>query len=251
MSTTHIEYANGLTLDRASESRAAILARAPAWWREAVLRDAAASAGASSQAKPAAPAPAKQAKPQTFAGWIAGVCCPGVSEPAWSDSDRRRLPEQFTDRAWDMMYRQWTRGTATVVLTWKHDGVTMATTRDLSLALRYNALVGLEFEARLQPGKWADHVLGLAERDGLGVSVGYVIDKYWHVEREGRTIRVVDEARLHHIALIPDEGSLRPCFAGARAFGLRGNRLGCPPDCRVRAEQFAYRLLKQQAGVPS
>ncbi|MFM8496572.1 MAG: hypothetical protein ACKOEM_13780 [Planctomycetia bacterium] len=77
MNAPRIEYAGGATLAQVNESRRGCTQHAPLWWRQLAAQ------GASTRTNPVKPAPARAAKPAPLIGWMAGVCCPGVSRPAF------------------------------------------------------------------------------------------------------------------------------------------------------------------------
>lgn len=220
------------------------LRNAPAWVR--------ASTAPSLPARPAKPA--ATAKPQARSlpaviGWLAGTCCPGVSRPAFAAHDGERLPEQFTPRALEMILTQ-ARSGAVIPLTWNHDGPEITSSRHLDLLFRMERLTGLEFEARLRDTKAAREVLAEIEGRSLGVSIGFDKTKSWIVDRDGvGRVRIVDECRLHHVAVLPRTATLRPAYSGARCYGARGASVGCPLDLRDSARAWAFRFIEAQAGV--
>lgn len=254
MRPDNVELAGGNTLEALQASRRSVLERAPAWWRaaaEAEFRRANAG-GPATTAKPK-PKPASSAskraadRPLEYAGWLAGTCCPGVSQVSYSPNDRQRLPEQFTGRAILQMYRRACELSRPIPLQWKHQGITLATTADLSLLFRHSGTFGLEFEAWLRPSKWSDCVLRMSEQRGFGVSIGYRMEKCWYVERGGQRIRIVDAAELVHVAVIPESDGMEACFSGARAYGKRGHSFGCPFEIRDKARTAAFRVMLHQA----
>ena len=252
MSTQHIEYAGGYTLAAVNESRAAAIARAPAWWRklarETYQRNA--PAPASPAAKPTA-SRRERLQPWAGWGWVAGVCAPGVSVPAYSERDGERLPEQLTPACWERILQHINTGKRAVHLTWGHGGPVLASS-PLDLTFRLHPLfgMGLTFTARLRAGvlpAGADAALSAA---GLGVSIGFALPKGWVTERSGvGRVRIIDECVLDHVALIAPGSNMSPAYSGARCYGIAGQRYGCPPDVRERAELYAYRTLKTQAGA--
>ena len=222
------------------------LRNAPAWVRARM-----------NPSKPAAPAPAKPVtKPAARAkapviGWVAGTCCPGVSRPAFTVSDGERLPEQFTPRALEMILAQvrCISGEG-VPLTYGHGGPVVARSGDLDLTFRIEPLTGLAFEARLRDTKVAREVIAEIEGRSLGVSIGFDKTKSWIVERDGvGRMRVVDEARLDHVAVLPRSATVRPAYSGARCYGSKGSGVGCPVAHRDDARAWAFRFIAEQAGV--
>ena len=218
------------------------LRNAPAWVRS----------GISPKAAPprSIAAPAKPPQEKRFAGWVAGCCAPGVSRPAFSHLDRETLPEQFTGRAWDSIIAQVRSCTMPVSLRWKHGGPVLAAA-PFDLTFRMDRTCGLVFEARLAEGKLEQLVLDeLDAPAGLGVSVGYRKAKQWIVDRDGvGRVRVIDDCVLDHIALLPRASEFGAAYPAARAYGAKGNRVGCPPGPIKDAEIFAFRVLQKQAGV--
>jgi hypothetical protein len=214
-------------------------AAAPAWARN----------GTSEPPRASARPPATTAAARRIAGWLAGCACPGVSVPAYSKRDRESLPEQFTAAAVAGFVEQWASGKE-VPLCWKHGGPVLARNR-LDVCLRSNSITGLEFTCRLDDSDLARLALEqLTAPGGVAVSIGYHSStaRQWHVERDGvGRVRVIDRAELHHIALLPSTSGLSPAYRGARAFGVRGARPGCPPELRARARAAAYEVVKRQA----
>jgi hypothetical protein len=167
--------------------------------------------------------------------------------------DGERLPEQFTFRCWQSMLEQLRQWRAGVSLQWGHGGPVLATgPLDLTWRKHAHDFVGICFEARLADNELSRQVLDAIEADGLGVSIGYLTRSHWHVDRDGiGRMRVVDDCKVHHVALIPADGKAKPCFPAARAYGLRGERVGCPTRLRDRAELFAWQAIKRQLGISS
>ena len=184
-------------------------------------------------------------------GWIAGTCCPGVSRPAFAAHDGERLPEQFTPRALEMILAQ-SRSGSVIPLTWGHGGPVIASSNHLDLLFRMDRITGLEFEARLRDTELGRKVLAEIDGRSLGVSIGFDKTKSWIVDRDGvGRLRVVDECRLHHVAVLPRTATLRPAYSGARCYGARGADAGCPLNLRSDARAWAFRFIKEQAGVKS
>ena len=197
---------------------------------------------------------AKPSRPQTRSlasviGWVAGVCCPGVSRPAHCTGDGETLPEQFTPRCMESIAEQARTG-GDVSLTWNHDGPEIASSRGLDLLFRVDRTVGLGFEARLRDTPLGRKVLEQIDGRSLGVSIGFHRSKSWIVERDGvGRMRVVDSCVLHHVALLERSETLRPIYRGARAYGVKDSGLGCPMHLRQSAEAWAFRMISAQAGV--
>jgi hypothetical protein len=197
---------------------------------------------------------AKPSRPQARSlapviGWVAGVCCPGVSRPAHCTEDGETLPEQFTPRCMESIAEQARTG-GDVSLTWGHDGPVIASSRGLDLLFRVDRTVGLGFEARLRDTPLGRKVLAEIDGRSLGVSIGFHRSKSWIVERDGvGRMRVVDECRLHHVAVLERTATLRPIYSGARCYGVKDSGLGCPMHLRQSAEAWAFRQIAAQAGV--
>jgi hypothetical protein len=241
------EYATILRREAAER----IIARAPEWWQRLARRNQAAASGhAAGSLPPKATAGPRGTTPaaRPVAGWVAGCCCPAVSVPSFSKRDGLTLHEWFTDNAVAGFVRQWSKG-ADIPLLFGHGGPVIA--RGIfNITLRSKRLTGLEFTARLFESDLSRRVLDAFGDKGLAVSVGYISNdaKQWHTERPGLgKIRVIDEARLHHIAIIPPTSGTEAAYRGARAFGIKGNRVGCPREIRDRAQNYAYRVVKEQA----
>lgn len=245
MAKPGVEYAGGATPE--SVYRRAVLNRAPAWWRSIVEQETPTTTPTPSAPTPRAKPRKTRSKPTTYAGWLAGVCAPGMSDPAYSEKDGLRIREEFTPECVREMLRGAERLTTPVTLQWKHRGITLASTSDLSLVLRRHDYYGIEFEAWLPPSKWSDVVLGMAERTGLGVSLGYRMRKWSHVDRNGGKVRRIESAELDHVAVVPESDGLQAYFVGARAYGKRGHALGCPDGILHRARVVAFNVLADQA----
>ncbi len=225
------------------------LRNAPAW----------VTARATAKSSKPAPRPAAPAKPAArralppVIGWVAGVCCPGVSRPvAFSHQDGETLPEQFTPAAMQRMLDQSQHVTSQgIPVTWNHGGPVIATTRSLDLLFRVDRTTGLEFEVRLRDDEIGRKVL--ADIDGgrsLGVSIGFDKTQSWIVERDGvGRVRVVDGCVLHHVAILSRSATLRPVYSGARCYGERDNGMACPSTLRRNAQAWAFRFIASQAGV--
>jgi HK97 family phage prohead protease len=145
--------------------------------------------------------------------------------------------------------KQSQRGEA-VTLTWGHDGPVIGSTRDLDLLFRMDGITGLEFEARLRDTPLGRKVLAEIDGRSLGVSIGFMKTKSWIVDRDGvGRMRVVDECRLHHVAVLERSATLRPAYSGARCYGVKDSGPGCPQHLRHAAQSFAFREIVAQAGV--
>ena len=68
-------------------------------------------------------------------------------------------------------------------------------------------------------------------------------------EREGvGRLRVVDDCRLHHVAILPRSATAKPVYTGARCYGVKGNGIACPSQLSREARLWAFRFIKEQAG---
>lgn len=244
------------------EDIATKLRNAPSWMRNtAAMRGVTASTAERPTwhcaAESLATAPSVAAKPSRpqrqsltpVIGWLAGVCCPGVSRPAHSTDDGETLPEQFTPQCMESIAEQ-ARKRGDITLTWNHDGPVIARSGDLDVLFRVDRSVGLGFEARLRDTPLGRRVLAEIDGRSLGVSIGFHRAKSWIVERDGvGRMRVVDECRLHHVAVLERTATLRPIYTGARCYGAKYSGLACPLHLRQCAEAWAFRQIASQAGV--
>jgi len=246
----HIEYAGGHTLAQVNESRRSAIANAPAWWQRLARDTAKRHAPAPASPKAAPPVKPTAARPWDGWGWVAGVCAPGVSVPAFSERDGERLPEQFTPECWQRIMRSLTAGKRAVHLTLGHGGKVLATTPlDLSFRLHGVFGMGLWFTARLRADSLPPAAAQALTTNGVGLSIGFVMPKGWITERSGiGRVRVMDDCVLDHVALIVPDSGQSPAYSGARCYGVAGKRYGCPPELIDKAQLFAYRELKRQAG---
>jgi hypothetical protein len=108
-------------------------------------------------------------------------------------------------------------------------------------------VVGLTFDARLTDDALGRTALEAAAKSGLAVSIAYKRAKTWTVERDGKTIRVVDAADVDHIAILPP--SQTPAYRGARCFSARGVEAACPDELKRDARIHAWRTLKAEQGL--
>ncbi len=227
------------------------LRHAPSWVlkRTGSPRGPAAAPAKASPAKPVAAAPARRKRPPVI-GWVAGCCCPGVSRPAFAYHDGETLPEQFTPRAMQMVFDQVRSVTKPVPLTWNHHGPVIVATDTLDLVFRMDRTCGLEFEARLRDTELGRKVLDEIDGRSLGVSIGFNKTRSWTVDRDGvGRMRVVDQCEIDHVALLPRSATLKPAYAGARAYGEKGGGIACPRELYRSAEAWAFREICAQAGV--
>lgn len=215
------------------EDVASKLARAPAWVRD----------------RQAAPAPsrARRSSP-TYLGWISGVACCGVSVPTYSPVDGRSLCEQFHPDGLQSMIDTAYRSATPVELQWGHDGPSIASTSGLDLTFRVHEYYGLCFDARVSDTALGREVLEHLERGLAGVSIGYAFSRHWHVDRPGvGTVRVVNRARLLHVALIKRGSNLKPAYPACYATAKRGQAVGPAASIRSAVESRAWEELKLQA----
>jgi len=253
--TMDMEYAShprGFRQYQEGDFRRAIR-NAPRWWLERAGLLTAPLASATARRRPPAKPAGQQAKPvpvKRYAGWIAGCCAPGVSVPAYSSRDGQQIPEQFTPNALDSILRQVQKQGVRASLTWGHNGPVLAT-GPLDFTLRVHPIYGLEFRARLTDSTLARQVIQAAAT-GLGCSIGFVPVRQWTIDREGvGPVRVVDDCKLDHLAILPPEKKQRPAYAGARCFGSPQGTLWCPGDLMEKAERQVWPLLTKQAGARS
>lgn len=253
--TTQIEYAGG-AMRLPAELVKMKTRGAPRWWLELASR----GAGVSSPA-PASPAPSRPASPRASTqdtgreiGWIAGTVCPAVSSPAYSAHDKRELPEQFSDACMALMLRQTRQQEKPIPIKWGHRGEVIATTRNLdvlfSISRRAGFYTGLEFEARLSLTNELHRRVLADAANGLGVSIGYMSRSQYIIERDGvGEVRVVTDAVLDHVAILPPSETLVATFPAARCYAGQGKWYGCPSGLHERARLDAYAVWKRQAGI--
>jgi hypothetical protein len=245
----NIEYAGGVALEHINASRRGILSRAPTWWRQLAERSAATLTAPRGPAAAAPPVRASRPvnKPAPVIGWMAGVCCPGVSRPALGHRDGEHLPEQFTPRAWDAILEEVRSCKRDVPLTLGHDGPVLATTRSLDLVFTMDRTLGLQFEARLRDTPECRKVLAEIGAIGWGVSIGFTKGSQWIVERSGiGRVRVIDGAELHHVAVIDTRTNRRAAYTGARCYAERATGLSCPAELQRSAHAWAFRMVTAQ-----
>lgn len=248
MSEQTIERAGGVSA--ADLCRRGVISRAPAWWRELAQRGGSAAAGSSPARPTASPAKPTARAQAPVIGWLAGVCCPGVSKPCHGHIDGRTLPEQFTGNAWRSMFEQLRTGKVNVPLLRGHGGPVLASTRGLDLVFTMNPVYGLEFEARLRDTPACRRVLDEIAAIGWGVSIAFKRGKQWTVEREGTgTVRVIDDAVLDHVAIIDGAANRRAAYPAARCHAAKGSGVACPSNLRADARSWAFRILATQAGA--
>lgn len=239
------------TMERAAvsarpEDIAVKLRNAPAW----------VTARATAPSTKPAPKPAAPAKPAAsralppVIGWVAGVCCPGVSKPCYSHRDGETLPEQFTPAAMESMLEEVRTRSRGVPLTYGHGGPVLARSGDIDLLFTIDRTCGLQFDARLRDTPDCRKVLELFGPAGMGVSIGYVTKRQWIVERDGiGRVRVVDDAVLDHVSIVQKDTNRRAAYVAARCYGMRGSPWACPAELSRDAHAWAFRMIALQAGL--
>ena len=195
--------------------------------------------------------PKAERSKQSAIGWVAGMCAPGLSAPVYSERDAERLPEQLTPECWQHILRDIKAGTRAIKLTLGHHGKTLASTPlDLMFSLHGVFGMGLRFSARLNAGALPSAAANALLSGGCGVSIGFGKPTGWITERSGiGRVRIINECVLDHIAIIVPGGGQKAAYVGARCYGFAGERFACPQATIDKAELFAYRTLKTQAGA--
>lgn len=245
--TMPLEFAGGTSPAAFTTGERVKTRNAPAWWlRLSDGRLRAAATDKNQTPRPGRATPTPPASPR-WAGWIAGVACAGVSEPAHSPADGLLLREQFTGDALAGLVQL----RREVPLRWGHTGPVLCSTRGLDMLLNVRPLMGLTFTARLPDTEQNRRVLrDIGEQDVIGVSIAFTGAKGWTVDRAGvGTVRIVNSATIDHIALVPRDSGLRAAYPAAWAAAAIGHRDLCPSATRTRAELRAYAELKRQAGI--
>lgn len=244
--TPAIEYGGWSGCGMRPDQVAIKLRNAPAWVRE--------RAAGATRAAPATAKPTRQPDRAAVIGWLAGTVCPAVSDPAYSSYDARHLPEQFSDACMAAMRRQTVEQAKPIPITWGHRGPVICTTRNLDALFFVKASLGiyagLEFQARLDLGNALHRQVLDEAAEGLGVSIGYVNRRQSIVTRDGiGEVRVIHEASLDHVAILPRASKLQPAFPAARCFAAKGRRLAPPVELHERARVHAWQVWKRQCGV--
>jgi hypothetical protein len=235
--TQQVEYAGGVGLELANRSRAGVIARAPRWWQDLARRSG--PAGTRSVAVGGTP---------RWGGWVCGVACAGVSDPIQAESDRLVIREMMTDAAIQGMAKQAGQGDG-VPLRWGHRGRTMATSRGLDLVLRARAFMGLCFSARVPDTREMRQILEAIGDQVVDVSIGFRPRKARVEQRGGERLRIVSDAELVEISLLPPGSGMQAVYPAGRAAAALGHRDLCPASIRTKAEQASYQVLKAQAGI--
>jgi hypothetical protein len=252
MSTTTIEVAGGDTLANVNASRRSILARAPAWWRQLAARSGAGTTAPQSPASREPPAwhygtdgTAKEVR--RYCGWLSGCVAPSVAVPCFNHADKLTVREQFTPACWEMVLDQSRRGRHLISLRHGHEGGIIASTSDISLTFDVDRVCGLLFDAKLRDERLSRSIVQAASIQGLAVSIAYKHGKGWSVEREGCTVRVINECIVDHVAVLP--APQPPAYRAARCYGEITSCLAPPSELRSRARLYAWQEIKREAGV--
>jgi hypothetical protein len=227
---------------------------APAWVRAASAKahGLAMAAAAKPSTEPVAASgahygEAKASPSRRFCGWLSGCVAPSVAVPCFNHVDKLRVREQFTPACWEMVLDQARRCKHPISLRYGHEGDIVASTTDISLTFDIDRLCGLLFDARLRDDRLSRSIVEAASGRGLAVSIAYKRSKGWTVEREGGTVRVIDECIVDHVAVLPEPQG--PAYRGARCYGEITSSLGSPLELRKRATLYAWQELKREAGV--
>ena len=242
-----IERAGGATVADFQQQAAAKLRNAPPELRRAAGLPAMASVATSS--KPIGTVAAARRSPQParrYCGWLGGVAVCGVSVPTHLH-DGRMIPEQFHDDALRSLAKQATSSKA-MPLTWGHGGPTIATSGKLDFILRTHPMLGLIFSARLEDTADNRRRLDAIGDQIVGVSVGFVCRRGWVVDRAGGPVRIVAEAELRHVAIVPP-GKGAAAYPAACAVAYRGEAWSIPERILRDAHLHAWALVKRQAGA--
>jgi len=218
---------------------------APKW-----VRDAAAWAGSvasPSEVGGAHYAPAVASRSRSFCGWLSGCVAPSVAVPCFNHADKLSVREQFTPACWEMVLEQSRRSKHPITLQYKHEGDVVARTSDITLTFDFDRICGLQFDAKLRDDSLSRSIIEAASGQGLAVSIGYRQGKGWTVERDGGTVRVIDECIVDHVAVLPQSQS--PAYRGARCYGELSKSVAPPLELRKLARLYAWREIKREAGV--
>ena len=235
-----------LTIERAAMSATAEdirakLARAPRWVRDL----------ASKKHNPAAPPVARVAPPQPrppVIGWAAGACAPGVSRSvAFCATDGETVAEELSPGCVRDVVQRVRMIDKPVRVTLEHGGETIADTRSLDVVFRADERLGLLFELRLRDTPVGRRILATSALGGLGVSVGFGVKRSRIETRPGvGRVRVLEEIRLDHVAIMPTTSTRSPVYPGARCFGERGAFLTCPSSLYQQAAKHAEHQIERQ-----
>ncbi len=248
-----IEYAGSAAQGDQRMTRAAVVARAPEWWRK--LADKGLRSAAAAKASPVAPAAARSPAPPKTLGWVCGIACCGVSDPVTLAGSRTTMRETFQTGALADMVKQASSGERSIPLRWGHHGSVVTTTTGLNLLFRVRQVAGFDalfFEARLLDTALNRRVMKDFERGALGASLGFTGADAWTTDRRGYgPVRVIRQARLDHLALLPRDSKEKPAYRAAWAAGRCSSGPGCPPALRAKVESIAFEELVRQARVMS
>jgi hypothetical protein len=239
-----IHYAGGANLELAHQSRAGVLARAPAWVRQL------SQAKQPAMARPKASAPVAS-RSSSGAGWVWGLAVCGISEPCRSASDSEHLPEMFRTDALERLAQQINSGDGSVRLLWGHGGPEICRNSRLDLVARQvdvHQHPSLSFQARLRESPAVQQAVRLMGQDLVGVSVEFDSPRSYQTELRGHgRVRVVTSARLLAIALVPKGSGMRAAYSACTAMGRQGDHVGCSPAMRDAVRHRAWRELLEQA----
>jgi hypothetical protein len=144
-------------------------------------------------------------------GKVVGLVCPGVSNPVRAAGDLQLLPERVAPNAWRSYLQDVADGKAVCELQSGHYGPVVASTRDGTMVLSADLVEGLQIECTFTVGG-TEAALHRRIRDNpkaIGLSCDLVPVRWHHEQRDGKTVRVVDECRLQsHVAvMLPGQGT--------------------------------------------
>ena len=248
-----LEYAGWAAHDDHRMTRAAVIARAPEWWRK--LADNGLRSAAAAKASPVAHAAARSPAPPKTLGWVCGIACCGVSDPVTLAGSGTTLHETVQTEALADMAKQAGSGKRSIPLRWGHVGETVTTNAGLNLLFRVRQVAGFDalfFEARLLDTVLNRRVLKDFEQGVLGASMSFNRADAWKTERRGYgPVRVIRRARLDHLALLPRESKEKPAYRAAWAAGRCSSGPGCPSALRATVEAIAFEELVRQARAMS
>jgi hypothetical protein len=224
--------------------RAVKLRNAPSWVRQAIV--------ATPQAKRiVAPQPTVARSSASVAGWCVGLASCGISVPVRSTTDGQTLPEQFRDDALERMAKAANSGGGRLRLTWGHDGAELCRNQNLDLVMRVVDMFGqpaLSFQARLRDSLATRKALDVLEAELVGVSLEFTSGRSKVIERPGiGPVRIVIDAELVGIALVPRGSGSRAAYPACTAAGKRGSSMGPSPSLRDAVRHRAWRELTDQA----
>jgi len=230
-----IAHQRAVIAPEANADLARRFAHAPAEWRAAVdvrrkqmglptlweTRGGVAVAKSSTRPKPLKPKPSPVVS-QTRAGIVA-LCVPGQSSPVACPGDTALLPEVILPGAFNAFLRDVAEGREVVTLEMGHHGTPLASTQDGTLRLRADLVHGLVAEADLfsHPlDRLVQRQIAATAPGMIGVSIMLRDAKWRHEQRNGRTVRVIYEAGLRHVAILLTERSERAAYAKSCVVGI-------------------------------